>query len=284
MDWSSPSRLERLDDQPPSDEQIAKLWHAEGARLLIIDEESRIPISDDGQQLRMITPDRSYDPDQHLLLGFVDDKPQFAAVGMPDGCHASLRDVARFLPEAERDIATTAVALLKWHRNEGFCPRCGNRSEIGKGGQLRRCPVCGHENFPRTDPAVIVAIRDGYDRLLLGSQSSWGNRVSVFAGFVEAGESAEQAVHREMAEEVGARLGRVRYVASQPWPFPRSLMLGYVADTESAWVRVNGSEIKYADWFTRDRLRDEYAAGDLTLPTSSSIASRLVHGWLEQTL
>lgn len=284
MDWSSPSRLVRLDDQPPSEQDIARLWRTGGARLLIIDEQSRLPISEDGNRLRMTTPEDGYDPGQHLLLGSVDEKPQFAAVGALHGRSASLRDVARFLPDAERDIATTAVALLNWHRNEQFCPRCGNRSEIGKGGQLRRCPVCGQENFPRTDPAVIVAIRDGQDRLLLGSQPSWGNRVSVFAGFVEAGESAEQAVHREVAEEVGARLRQVRYAGSQPWPFPRSLMLGYVADAESSQLRVNGSEIKYADWFTRDRLRREQSAGDITLPPSSSIASRLVHGWFEQEL
>lgn len=280
MDWLAPSGLERLDDQPTSSQDVARLWHADGAQLLIIGEQAQLPISDDGNRLRMTAPADGYDPDQHLLLGYVGHAPQFAAAGAIHGPSASLREVASSLPDSERDIATSAVALLNWHHNESFCPRCGNRTEIGKGGQLRQCPACGHENFPRTDPAVIVAIRDDEDRLLLGSQFSWGNRVSVFAGFVEAGESAEQAVHREMAEEVGARLRRVRYIASQPWPFPRSLMLGYVADAESVDLSVNGSEIRYADWFTRERLQREWSAGDITLPTSSSIARQLVQNWM----
>lgn len=280
MDWSAPSELERLDDQSPS-QDVGTLWRSDGARLLIVDDQSRLPVGADGDRLRMVTPQGPYDPAEHLLLGYVGGAPQFAAAGTVEEPTASLREVVRFLSETERDLATTAVALLNWHRNEAFCPRCGNPTGVGKGGQLRHCPVCDYQNFPRTDPAVIVAIRDNQDRLLLGSQPHWGRRVSVFAGFVEAGESAEQAVHREMSEEVGTALRRIRYVASQPWPFPRSLMLGYLADAESARLQVNGSEIKYADWFTRDRLRAEHASGELTLPSPSSIASRLVHGWLE---
>lgn len=284
MDWSTPSRLERLDDQSIPDADVGDLWRTDGARLLIIDEQSRIPVDGDGGRLRMTTPDGPYQPGEHVLVGYIDGAPQFAAAGTITGHSESLRQIARFLSDSERDIATSAVALLNWHRNEQFCPRCGSRTDVGNGGQLRQCPVCGYENFPRTDPAVIVAIRDDDDRLLLGSQPSWGKRVSVFAGFVEAGESAEQAVHREMAEEVGARLRRVRYVASQPWPFPRSLMLGYIADADSSRLRVNGTEIRYADWFTRDRLRRESSSGEVTLPAGSSIASRLVHEWLDHQL
>lgn len=280
MDWSVPSELERLDDQSPT-QDVATLWRSDDARLLIVGDQSRLPLRDEGSRLRMTAPQGAYDPGEHLLLGYIRGAPQFAAAGAPEEPTASLRDVVRFLSETERDIATTAVALLNWHRNESFCPRCGTPADVGKGGQLRHCPACGYQNFPRTDPAVIVAIRDDHDRLLLGSQPHWGRRVSVFAGFVEAGESAEQAVHREMAEEVGAALRRISYVASQPWPFPRSLMLGYIADAESSQLQVNGSEIRYADWFSRDRLRTAYANGDLTLPSASSIASRLVQGWLD---
>ncbi len=270
-----------MDDRSISVDDVAALWNADGARLLIVDEQSQVPVTDDGNHVQMMAPQGSYEPEEHLLLGYVDNAPQFAAGGDVTGPSANLRDVMRLLPDTERDIATAAVALCNWHRTESFCPHCGNRNVIDQGGQLRRCPVCGYETFPRTDPAVIVAIIDNDDRLLLGSKSTWGRRVSVFAGFVEAGESAEQAVHREMAEEVGATLRRVCYVASQPWPFPRSLMLGYIAWAESAQLQVNGLEIKYADWFTRDGLRREHAAENVALPSASSIAHRLIHGWLE---
>ncbi len=280
-DWSIASSLQRLDDRSVSPDDVAALWNADNARLLIVDKGSHVPVTDDGNHLRMIAPQNSHDPENHLLLGYVDKAPQFATGGQVTGPSANLREVMRFLPDAERDIATAAVALCNWHRNESFCPHCGNRNVIGQGGQLRRCPACGYENFPRTDPAVIVGIVDDDDRLLLGSKSNWGRRVSVFAGFVEAGESAEQAVHREMAEEVGATLRRVCYVASQPWPFPRSLMLGYIARADSARLQVNGTEIKYADWFTRDGLRREHSAENIALPSASSIAHRLIDGWLE---
>lgn len=291
-DWAAASRLVRVEEHLTSNEWVPKLWQSEDALLLPIDDERRIPVSASGDRLRFIRPSGEYDSQRHFLLGFVDGAPRFvtrtdwqdaAFVGDGGIVPASLRDVAANLVDVDRDIAISAVAIINWHRNEPFCPRCGTASEIFKAGFMRVCPQCGNEYFPRTDPAVIVAIIDPDDRLLLGRQSTWGKRVSVFAGFVETGESAEQAVHREMAEEVGLSLREVRYFGSQPWPFPRSLMLGFVAYAADAEV-CTGAEISYAEWFTRDRLDDELARGVIDIPTPSSIAHRLVTAWRNRVL
>ncbi len=147
------------------------------------------------------------------------------------------------------------------------------------GGFARHCEVCQRDHFPRTDPAVIVAVVDQRDRLLLGRQATWGNRVSVLAGFVEVGESLEHAIHREIGEEVDIALSDVNYFGSQPWPFPRSLMLGFFARATSTDICIDADEIVYADWFTRDELSAQIDSGDLALPGSSSIAARLIQAW-----
>ena len=131
---------------------------------------------------------------------------------------------------------------------------------------------------------MIVAVVDAQDRILLGSQNGWGNRVSVLAGFVEAGESLEQAIHREIAEEVDISLSEVAYVGSQPWPFPRSLMLGFAARASTSAICVDNEEIAAADWYTRDQLTAELDAGRLGLPGSTSIAARLIQAWRDGEL
>lgn len=286
-DWAAASRLIRVEEQLTSNEWVPKLWQSDEALLLPIDSERRIPVSASGDAVRFIRPTGEYDSQRHFLLGHLDGAPRFVTamewqgarfVGAGSVVPASLRDVAANLGDAHRDVAITGVAIINWHRNEPFCPRCGTASRVFKAGFMRVCPKCNNEYFPRTDPAVIVAIIDPDDRLLLGRQSSWGHRVSVFAGFVETGESAEQAVHREMAEEVGISLREVRYFGSQPWPFPRSLMLGFVAYTAETEIST-GYEISYADWFTRERLDRELADGTIDIPMRSSIAHRLVTAW-----
>lgn len=281
-DWAAPSRLRRVDEQQTSNDWVPAHWESPKALVLIVDDDRRFAVDATGDRLRLTRPEGEYDSTRHFLLGFVDDAPRFVTAGaLPEGAGraATLRDVVTQLSGTERDIAITAVAVINWHRAESFCGRCGAATEVRKAGFMRVCPRCGSETFPRTDPAVIVAILDEQDRLLLGRQVQWGDRVSVFAGFVEAGESAEQAVHREMAEEVGLRLSEVRYFGSQPWPFPRSLMLGFVARAVDADFSIDGAEISYADWFTRERLDRELADGIIALPGASSIAHRLVTAW-----
>ena len=269
-----------MDEQRTDNDYVPKLWASEDARMLIMDDRGRMPISRSAPTIQLAPVQGEYDSERHFLLGYVDDAPRFVTVAeLPTSARtADLREIGPELLDHDRDLAMAANALINWHRAEPYCSRCGTATVVRKAGYMRLCPQCGKEIFPRTDPAVIVAIVDDDDRLLLGRQATWGERVSVFAGFVEAGESLEQAVHREMTEEVGVRLRSVEYFGSQPWPFPRSLMIGFVARADSTNVTI-GDEIAYADWFTRDRLDQQEADGTIALPTPMSIGNRLVTAW-----
>ncbi len=198
---------------------------------------------------------------------------------------AGLREAAALLSERDNELLVHAVALENWQRLHRFCSRCGERTVIAAAGHVRRCPACGAEHYPRTDPAVIMLVLDEHDRALLGRQMHWPKgRFSTLAGFVEPGESIEQAVVREVAEEAGIAVGRVEYVASQPWPFPSSLMLGFVARATSTDVRVDGEEIEEARWFSRDDLRAAMDSGEVLPPSGVSIASRLIERWYGEPL
>jgi NAD+ diphosphatase len=190
-----------------------------------------------------------------------------------------LREVGFQLTDNERDIAATAAAVTHWHRLEPQCPSCGGATVVTNGGYARHCAACDRDHFPRTDPAVIVAVVDDHDRLLLGGQPTWGNRVSVLAGFVETGESLEQAIHREIGEEVDISLSELRYFGSQPWPFPRSLMVAFFGRATGTNINIDAREIAHADWYTRDQLSAKLDAGQLALPGRTSIASRMIQAW-----
>lgn len=204
----------------------------------------------------------------------------------PDETWLGLRDLGARLGAGETELLIEALAVAGWLRDAPFCPTCGGGTELRQAGWSRRCLVCGREHFPRTDPAVIVAVEspDG-DRLLLGANANWGGRMySCFAGFTEAGESLESTVHRELEEESGVRLSSLRYVSSQPWPFPRSLMLGFraVAIDEDE-VRPDGEEIIDVRWFTRDEIGSALAGdGPVGLPGPASIARALIVSWFEE--
>ncbi|HZU94546.1 MAG TPA: NAD(+) diphosphatase [Microbacterium sp.] len=204
----------------------------------------------------------------------------------PEETWLGLRDVGGRLGDSDTELLIEALALAGWLRDAPFCPRCGGGTELRQAGWSRRCLACGREHFPRTDPAVIVAVesRDG-ERLLLGANANWGGRMySCFAGFAEAGESLEATVHRELEEESGVRLHELRYVSSQPWPFPRSLMLGFraVVDDEDA-ARPDGQEIIDVRWFTRAEIRSSLdGEGPVGLPGRASIARALIMDWYEE--
>ncbi len=198
---------------------------------------------------------------------------------------AGLREAGMLLSERDAQLMVHAVALENWQRMHRFCSRCGERTVIAAAGHIRRCPACGGEHYPRTDPAVIMLVTDPGDRALLGRQVHWPKgRFSTLAGFVEPGESIEQAVVREAGEEAGVTIGRVEYVASQPWPFPSSLMLGFVAHATSTEIRVDGEEIEEARWFSREELRAAFASGEVLPPSGISIAARLIEMWYGQPL
>jgi len=221
-----------------------------------------------------------------VFLGLMDGAAVFAEyveeAGPPRGRPAGLREAATELPAGDAALAAYAGSLLAWHRRHGFCANCGAQTEIRDGGHERVCPSCGAHHFPRTDPVVIVRVSDGGDGLLLGRQARWPEgRFSLLAGYVEPGETLEEAVRREVLEESGVALDSVTYLASQPWPFPSSLMLGFSALAERGDPSPGDDELAEVRWFERSEI--EVAArgeGELMLAPAYSIARRLVDAWL----
>ncbi|HET9655417.1 MAG TPA: NAD(+) diphosphatase [Kineosporiaceae bacterium] len=207
--------------------------------------------------------------------------PDTDARPAPDGARwQDLRAVGHLLDDTDAGLLTCAVALANWHAVHGCCARCGEPTEPVQAGWARACPACGAEHYPRTDPAVIMAVVDPADRILLGRQARWpSKRFSTLAGFVEPGESLEAAVRREVAEEAGVVVGEVRYLGSQPWPFPSSLMLGYRAQAVTTQIRVDGTELAQARWWTREEFALDTGTGELLLPPRLSIARRLIEDW-----
>ena len=225
--------------------------------------------------------------DQELIfLGLFRDRPAFAlpinaAANAPFpelGEFHDLRYLGTVLPPDEANLVAHARALVLWHASQVFCGVCGSSARPEAAGNSRICMNndCRREIFPRVDPAIIVLVSDG-DRCLLGRQVGWPEgRYSSVAGFVEPGESLEDAVRREVYEETNIRVSTVSYHSSQPWPFPSSLMLGFMADATSSDIILNDGELEDAQWFTRKELR----SGFPKLPFQISIARRLVDHWL----
>ncbi|MGZ0710487.1 NAD(+) diphosphatase (plasmid) [Coraliomargarita sp. W4R53] len=264
-----------------------------GARVLVLVGDSA-PLDASGRLLWRDTADIADDAAWALIGRTADGSVLLAAVFadstekpfVADGGWASLRRIGGSLGASDMEAFLTALSVGRWLLDARFCPACGSEAEVHDAGWSRRCPACGRQHFPRTDPAVIVAVTSATDPdlLLLGNNAMWEpNRFSCFAGFVEAGESAESAVHREVVEESGIRVASLSYRGSQPWPYPRSLMLGYVAvalaDSDAL---ADGEEILSVRWFTRDEIRTSLAGGgEFLLPGGASIAHALIRDWCE---
>ncbi len=198
------------------------------------------------------------------------------------GAFLDLRTVGPLIERGEGAILAYARGLVYWHQRHRFCGVCGQPSVGIQGGHVRRCVAegCGAEHFPRTDPAVIMLVHDGA-RCVLGRQKIWRNGMhSTLAGFVEPGESLEEAVAREVKEEVGLEVGEVSYHSSQPWPFPASLMLGFHAACRHAPLQVNVRELGGAEWYSRAELKASPEDDSFRLPRRDSIARRLIEDWL----
>ncbi len=199
----------------------------------------------------------------------------------PEAEWVGIRDLAAVLDDRDVGLLVEAVALANWRTSHRFSPRTGQPLVPEQGGWVLRAEGDSAEVFPRTDPAIIVAVVDEHDRLLLGSNAMWQNdRYSLLAGFVEPGESLEAAVVREIYEESGIRVIEPAYLGSQPWPFPASLMLGFraLADPDQEWeLTPDGSEILDLRWFSRDELRSNM---DIVLPGPASIARAIIDQWL----
>ena len=253
---------------------LERAW--ETGEVLVVDEQGRALL--DGTDLVLVRPDEAPEGDRYYLGG-----GRYFAVRGPlprklGTVAKNLREVGHLLGDRDAGLLVHAVGLANWHATHTHCPRCGAPTRSVKGGAVRVCDVDGSEHFPRTDPAMIVLVHDGRDRCLLGRQAVWpAGRYSTLAGFVEPGESAEQAVVREVSEETGVVVRDVAYAASQPWPFPASLMLGFtaLADPDAEPVARDG-ELEDCRWFHRDELRD----GSAMLPTPVSIAYKLITDWV----
>jgi NAD+ diphosphatase len=193
-----------------------------------------------------------------------------------------LRDVGALLSPGDAGLLAYATAMVNWHRRHPHCAVCGARTEVAEAGFLRHCPDCGAQHHPRTDPVVIMLVHDG-ERALLGRQATWpAGRYSALAGFVEPGESLEEAVAREVLEEAGVQVDDVRYRSSQPWPFPASLMLGFHARYAGGEAGVLDGELEDVRWFERSELA-AIARGEvegMAMPPPLAIARRLIDEWL----
>ncbi|KAA1423068.1 NAD(+) diphosphatase [Mumia zhuanghuii] len=254
-----------------------KLWTDTDTRVLLVGGEH---VSADADGLVWRSPDDVPDGDR-LYLGTVDGTEHAAVLvdRVPDPARA-LRVAAHDLVTTQARLAVHAVGVAQWHRTHPRCSRCGNPTAVAEGGHVRRCPECGAVHFPRTDPAVIMLITDDEDRALLGRRPDWPeDRFSTLAGFVEPGESLEDAVRRETWEETAIEVGEVSYAASQPWPFPSSLMLGFFGKARTTDVVVDGTETADARWFSREDVRRMTASGELLLPGSVSISRWLIERW-----
>lgn len=241
----------------------------------------------DGQELRLLPVESVPAAQYRVYLGKDEVGPIVLAVLSENGAKEiaadpeqwhNLRRTGAGLSDRDAGLFTQALAISNWHSNHVHCPRCGTPTLVEAGGWVRRCFKDDSEHYPRTDPAIIVAILDDQDRILLGSQGAWEeNRWSILAGFVEPGESLEAAVIREMFEEAGVQVDEPNYLGSQAWPFPYSLMLGFAARAKTTDLRPDGVEIAKLRWFSREELATE--AAELLLPNRISISRAMIELW-----
>ncbi len=272
-------RAEHLRKDP---ETLEALW--ERAKVLHFDGEKFFT---DAGGLGYIKPASAPDNGEEFFLGLDEDVPYFLFVSdqLPGETenYKTLREMGANLSDLHIGLAVHGQGLAHWHRNHPRCAKCGAPSIATLGGSTRTCTQCETEHYPRTDPAIIVLVKDHNDRILLGRQKVWPeHRFSTFAGFVETGESFEQCVAREVAEEAGVKVSDVNYLGSQPWPFPASLMVAFeaiIVDPENA--RPDGNEIQEIAWFDRDTIVASIEGGGLLLPPKISVARAMINAWYQ---
>jgi len=257
------------------------VWHARSAVVTSSDGRASAYFANGTQALAGL------DTSGFILLGEFHERVVFAVAvageappALASGAELhDLRLIAGELSVEEAALLAYARAMVHWREHNRYCGRCSLPMNAVQGGHVMQCsnPTCAHQQFPRLDPAVIVLVTDG-ERALLGRQAAWPpGRYSTVAGFVEPGESLEDAVAREVREETGVIVDEVEYHSSQPWPFPSSLMLGFTARARLTDIDLSDEELEDARWFTRAQL----AAGEIALPTTHSISFRLIEDWYD---
>ncbi len=298
--------FDRADRIRKDDSMVAKLWESEEA-LVVPYFRGKMPVHKDGStdQLASLVPSRSIGapPSTPVLLGLIDSTPYFAVDfsnfdslalrGLPSGSELEdLRTTGPVLSQRDGAMLAYTRAMMHWHTEAIYCSRCGHANTAVNAGHMRLCSniACGHQTFPRTDPAVIMLIVDTPilnepERCLLGRNTGWPKGVySTLAGFVEPGETLENAVRREVMEEAGVVVGDVNYAASQPWPFPQSIMLGFRGRAITTEINRDPTELSDARWFSKDELKSFGDWGDtryeLQLPRPDSIARHLIDQWM----
>jgi NAD+ diphosphatase len=279
--------VDRSGERRKDDEWLAEALESDDSRFVPVWRKQCL-VAGDPPAAKLLTRKelgRSLDEHELIFLGVFKEHPTFA-FGVDDdevpyedfGEFHRLRYLGTVLPPDEANLAAHARALVGWHASQVYCNRCGSEARPAAAGNVRICinTDCGRQLFPRVDPAIIVLVHKD-DRCLLGRQAQWPEgRFSTIAGFVEPGESLEDAVRREVYEETNVRVGSIAYHSSQPWPFPSSLMLGFVAEAMTTDIELLDGELEEARWFTRDEL----LSGSRKLPFQISIARRLVDHWI----
>ena len=228
-----------------------------------------------------------------IFLGIGEDHRAYFSIdatsaGIPaDAENTDVRTLAPLVPASEAAILAEARSLIDWHSRHGFCAQCGTPTNIGSAGWTRRCPNCRASHYPRSDPVTIMLVVRGERALLGRNKRRPGRRFSCLAGFMEPGETPEEAVRREVWEESGIKIGRVKYLAAQPWPFPSTLMMGFLAEGISEEITIDPEEIAEARWFEREEIREmvvRAATGEddpeqVSLPQPLAIAHHLCRRW-----
>ncbi|MDD2818100.1 MAG: NAD(+) diphosphatase [Candidatus Nanopelagicales bacterium] len=292
--------LDRATHLRTDDEFLATLLTAQSKAIWVHRGESPLDVDSNDHELAVIDGEHvaafiDGDHSRISFLGLDASGNAFIAVHLNEREELSgeqlwvgLRE-ARNLPDLHASAFVTAVGLDNWRNKHQRCAVCGDELVVTQAGWTLHCAAHEMDHFPRTDPAIIVLVRDADDRAMLGRQASWPEgQMSTIAGFVEPGESAEDAVRREVFEETGVIIGKsneaLTYCGSQPWPFPASLMLGYQALAERNEINVDQHEIAEARWFTRDEMRTACESGELKLPPTTSISRQLIERWFGEPL
>lgn len=289
-------RYDRMAEHRTDQVWLDAAWTRPDTRVLLLSDAKVLAPNHHVSWLRVEELSVEQASGQRVLLG-VDDLgaarfamllPEVTEAAEAPRLWASLRGMLTHLGEDEAAYVVHAVGIAEWQAANRHCARCGGSLSPTHSGHVLHCNSCARDQFPRTDPAVIMVVVEGEgddERCLLGRHPQWPpGRYSTLAGFVEPGESMEQAVRREVLEETGVRIGEVDYFGSQPWPLPASLMVGFIGHATSTDVRVDGEEIEDAQWFTRAQMRERAESGELVLPGGISISRSLVEWWYGEEL